>query len=243
MDMTLGYLRLEATRLVRNISFLMVSLVTPLVMYVVLANKARGAQDTESLSFLTVTMAAFGAMGAVLNSGSGIAEDRAGGWLRQLRLMPVRPAQVVGVRALTGMLGAVPPVLAVQLAGALGYGVHHSPAQWAATVLVLWLGVAPLALLALGVGHLLRPQLAQAVSVAGYVLLSVVGGLWAPVDKLPHWLQGVSRVTPVNRYAELALDAAHGRAPHAAALLVLAGWLLASAGFALVACRRGSRAA
>ncbi|MFI9719273.1 ABC transporter permease [Streptomyces sp. NPDC052396] len=242
MDMTVGYLRLETTRLLRNVSFLMVSLVTPLVMYVVLANNAKGAQDTKALSFATVTMAAFGAMGAVLNSGSGIAEDRAGGWLRQLRLMPVHPARVVGMRALTGMLGAIPPVLAVQLTGALGYGVHHSPAQWAATVLVLWLGVAPMALLALGVGYLLRPQLAQAVSVAGYVLLSVVGGLWAPADKLPRWLQHVSTLTPANRYAELALDAAHGRAPHAAAPLVLAGWLVAAAAFALVAYRRGARA-
>ncbi|WP_141580179.1 ABC transporter permease [Actinomadura sp. WMMA1423] len=236
----LAYLRLEGTRLYRDVSFLAVSLITPLLMYFVLGNSAKGPDREETLLLLTVTMAAFGAMGAVLNSGSGIAEDKSLGWLRQLRLTPLSPARVVVGRGLVGLVVALPPILAIQLVGALVDHVRHTPAEWAGSVAALWTGVAPIALLAIGLGYLLRPQIAQGVAVVSYIAMSLVGGLWQPVDKLPGWLQPVSRATPTYRYAQFADDLATGHAPHAQGAAILAGWTAIAAVFALLAYRKGA---
>lgn len=79
----LGYIRLEILRLVRNGGYLMMSLIMPVGLYVTLAG---GGPDQESLVRAMVGAAAFGALGVVITNGTGIAEDRALGWLRQLRL-------------------------------------------------------------------------------------------------------------------------------------------------------------
>jgi ABC-2 type transport system permease protein len=237
-----GYLRLESLRLIRDIKFAVISLITPLLMYLVLANGATGPGRAGTIVFLTVTMAAFGAMGAVLSSGSsGLAEDKGLGWLRQLRLTPLRSRDVVLARGLVVLAGALPPILAVQLLGALAHGVRHTPPEWAAATVALWLGVAPMALLAMAAGYLFRPQIAQACAIVGYVALSVIGGLWAPVSQLPHALRLVSDVLPTGRCAELALDAATGAAPSLAAVGVLAAWTVAAAGLAVLAYRRGAQ--
>jgi hypothetical protein len=96
-----GYLRLEATRLVRDVKFAAISLAGPLLMFVALSGGVKGPSRTATLAYLTVAMAALGAIGAVLNNGStGLAEDKGLGWLRQLRLTPLRSRQVVAARGL-----------------------------------------------------------------------------------------------------------------------------------------------
>src|ERR1700761_9166266 len=145
----LGYLRLEGIRLTRDIKFLMISLISPLLMYLVLSNGAAGSTRASTIAFLTVTMGAFGAMGAVLNGGSGLAEDKGLGWLRQLRLTPLRSQDVVLGRGAVILAGALPPIVAVQVVGGLVHQVQHTPAEWLLTSLSLWLGVAPMALLAM----------------------------------------------------------------------------------------------
>jgi ABC-2 type transport system permease protein len=237
-----GYLRLEGIRLTRDIKFLMISLISPLFMYTVLSHGAAGSSRASTVEFLTVSMGAFGAMGAVLNGGSGLAEDKGQGWLRQLRLTPLRSRDVVLGRGLVLLAGALPPILAVQLAGALVNNVHHTPAQWLLTTVALWLGVAPMALLAMAGGYLLRPQIAQACAIVGYIGLSMAGGLWVPVAQLPHALQLAARVLPTSRFAELALDAARGTAPGLAAVAVLAAWTAGAAALAAFAYRKGAQA-
>ena len=237
-----GYLRLESMRMLRDVKFAVISLVSPLLMYLVISNGATGPGRQDTIVFLTVTMAAFGAMGAVLNSGSsGLAEDKGLGWLRQLRLTPLRPRDVVLARGLVVLIGALPPILAVQLLGAFAHDVRHTPAQWAAATVALWLGVAPMALLAMAAGYLFRPQIAQACAIVGYVTLSVVGGLWAPASQLPQALRLVSEVIPTGRGAEVALDAATGKAPGLTAVAVLAAWTAAAAGLAVLAYRKGAQ--
>ena len=50
-----------------------------MLMYCVVGNSAKDPDRAETLMLLTVTMAAFGAMGAVLNSGSARASDGCAG--------------------------------------------------------------------------------------------------------------------------------------------------------------------
>ncbi|GAB3895196.1 hypothetical protein GCM10027612_47600 [Microbispora bryophytorum subsp. camponoti] len=115
-----GYVRLELTRSMRDGGYVIFAIVMPVVMYLVFTNLGLAPGDRREAAIYTmVSMAAYGALGGAFNNGSGIAEDRAAGWLRQLRLTPLTPAQVVAGKVVTGAVAVVPSIAAVLLAGVL----------------------------------------------------------------------------------------------------------------------------
>ncbi|MFD9821384.1 ABC transporter permease [Streptomyces violascens] len=217
----LGYIRLEILRLVRNGGYLMMSLIMPVGLYVTLAG---GGPDQESLVRAMVGAAAFGALGVVITNGTGIAEDRALGWLRQLRLTPLSPVQVVIARGAVATCLGILPIVVIGLIGKFYRGVDLSPGTWLEIFLLLWVGIAPLAMLGIGIGYLFKAQLAQIAGTVSYLTLTLLGGLMMPTDTLPQWLQPLSKETPVYRYAQLSWDAAANSAPSGTGLGVLALW-------------------
>ena len=240
----LGYLRLEALRIFRDGGYLFMTLISPLMMYLVFTNLNVTGQDHHDTAIYTmVGMAGFGAVGAALTNGVGIAEDKSVGWIRQLRLLPLAPLQVVLARTLCAMVVALPPILAVCLAGGLVTGVSLGIGQWAAIVGLLWLGIGPIAVLGLGIGYLFDAQKAQGAAAVGYMGLSLIGGLWFPISAFPHWVASISPLTPVNRYGELGWRIADGAYPSMTGVAILAGWFAAFAAFAVYAYRRSVRTA
>jgi ABC-2 type transport system permease protein len=186
----IGYIRLEILRLIRNGGYLMMSLVMPVGLYLTVAG---GGPDQESLARSMVGAAAFGALGVVITNGTGIAEDRALGWLRQLRLTPLSPAQVVVARGAVATCLGIMPIVVIGLVGALYKGVHLSAGTWLEVFLLLWVGIAPLAMLGIGIGYLFPAQLAQIAGTLSYLSLTLLGGLMLPVSSLPSWARPLSR--------------------------------------------------
>lgn len=85
----LGYIRLEVTRARRDPGYVIVGFAMPVTMYLIFTNLGVAGDDRVwAALYVMVSMAAFGAIGSAFNNGSGIAEDRAAGWLRQLRITP-----------------------------------------------------------------------------------------------------------------------------------------------------------
>ncbi|MFE2096622.1 MULTISPECIES: ABC transporter permease [unclassified Streptomyces] len=240
--MLLGYLRLELRRTVRDSGFLIMSLIAPVALYLLFSHLGGGPSSHDEQVRNMAGMAGFGALGAVMNSLGGVSEDKRAGWLRQLRLTPLPPVTVVLGRAITSMTLALPPVLAVTLLGGLVNGVHLSAAEWVGTVGVLWVGIAPISMLAIGCGYLLDGAKAQSMGLVSYLLLSVVGGLLIDVKNFPHWLGQVSGWTPINRYKQLVSDLALGHALSTTALAILLVWSVALAVFAAFGYRRGTTA-
>ncbi|MEU2656075.1 ABC transporter permease [Streptomyces sp. NPDC007325] len=240
LSTTAAYARLEVRRTLRDQGFVISTLGVPVLMYLLFTNLG-GQADPAFRTAAMVGMAAYGALGAALSLGTGVAEDKATGWLRQLRVTPMTPRQVVVGRALTGAVVVLPAISAVLLAGALVNGVRMEPLRWAAVALALWLGSLPFALLGLGNGYRLTPQATGAVNVACNLGLAVVGGLWFPVSLFPGWLAGLSAWTPTHRFAEVGTALAGGHAPTAAALLLLTGWTAVFGAYAAVSYRRSAR--
>jgi ABC-2 type transport system permease protein len=135
----------------------------------------------------------------------------------------------------------LPSIAAVLLAGGLVNGVRLDVWQWAVIALLLWLGSIPFTLLGLGNGYRLTAQTTGVANMVCNLGLSVLGGLWFPVALFPGWLQSVSSYTPTNRFAQLGTAVADGHAPSAAAVAVLAAWLLAFGSYAVVSYRRSAR--
>ncbi|MCC3772344.1 ABC transporter permease [Streptomyces sp. UNOC14_S4] len=240
--MLLGYLRLELRRTVRDGGFLIMSLAAPVLMYL-LTSHLGGGHPTHAEEIRNVAgMAGFGALGAVMTASGGIAEDKKAGWLRQLRLTPLPALTVVVGRGISAMFLALPPILAVGLLASVVNHVSLSAAEWAGMLAVLWVGIVPVAMLALGCGYLIEGAKAHSVGLVSYLLLAVVGGLLVDTRYFPHWLTKVSGWTPVNRYKQIASDLALGNALSTTALAVLLGWSVALAAFAVTGYRKGAAA-
>ncbi|MEU8763146.1 ABC transporter permease [Streptomyces sp. NPDC048659] len=240
--MITAYVRLEVRRTLRDIGFAISSVAVPVLMYLLFTNLG-GQNDPSVKAAAMVGMAAYGALGAALSLGTGVAEDKSSGWLRQLRVTPMTPRQVVTGRALTGTVVVLPAIGAVLLAGALVNGVRLEPWQWAAVALALWAGSLPFTLLGLGNGYRLSAQTTGVVNVACNLGLAVAGGLWFPVDLFPGWLRAISSYTPTNRFAELGRALTEGTMPGAAALAILAAWAVLFGAYAAVSYRRSARTA
>ncbi|MCX4424582.1 ABC transporter permease [Streptomyces mirabilis] len=236
----LDYLRLEVRRTLRDAGFVIGGVAMPVMMYLLFTNlgdSSDGGWKTGSM----IGMAAYGAVGSALNTGGGVAEDRGIGWLRQLRVTPMTPREVVLGRTLTGSVTVLPAIAAVLAAGGLVNGVRLEVWQWAAVAVLLWLGSIPFTLLGLGNGYRLTAQTTGVANMVCNLGLSVVGGLWFPLTLFPGWLRSLSGFTPTNRIAQLGTSVADGDAPALGAVLVLTAWLLAFGSYAVVSYRRAAR--
>lgn len=232
----LDYLRLEVRRTLRDTGFVIGGVAMPVMMYLLFTNlgEQEGGWKTASM----VGMAAYGAVGSALNTGGGVAEDRTAGWLRQLRVTPMTPREVVLGRALTGSVTVLPAIVAVLAAGGLVNGVRLDAWQWAAVAVLLWLGSVPFTLLGLGNGCRLTAQTTGVANMVCNLGLAVVGGLWFPVSLFPEWLRTLSEYTPTNRFAQLGGSVASGHAPTVGAVLVLGVWMLVFGSYAVLSYRR-----
>ncbi|MCX4980589.1 ABC transporter permease [Streptomyces sp. NBC_00572] len=237
-----AYVRLEVRRALRETGFVIGSIGVPVMMYLLFTNLG-GQNEPEWRTASMVGMAAYGALGAALSVGNGVAEDKTTGWLRQLRITPMTPLQVVTGRTLTGAVVVLPAIAAVLLAGGLVNGVRMAAWQWLAVAVTLWLGSLPFTLLGLGNGYRLTAQTTGVVNVACNLGLAVVGGLWFPVVLFPDWLRTISEFTPTNRFAELGVKIAEGTAPGAATLAVLLGWATLFGTYAAISYRRSAKTA
>ncbi|MFE6893792.1 ABC transporter permease [Streptomyces sp. NPDC057694] len=233
------YLRLEVRRTLRDGRYVIGTVAMPVMMYLLFTNL--GTDDGSWKTASMVGMAAYGALGAAMNTAGGVAEDRAIGWLRQLRITPMAPHQGVIGRALTGAVTVLPAITAVLVAGAAVNGVRLDLWKWPVIVVLLWLGSLPFTLLGLGNGYRLTSQALGGLNMLCYLGLAVLGGLWFPVALFPDWLRHVSSFTPTNRFAQLGTAVADGHAPSLAALAILVGWLLAFGSYAVVSYRRAAR--
>jgi ABC-2 type transport system permease protein len=238
-----AFFMFELRRLVREPRLFIFTIFMPVISYIVFTGVGDLSGRTEGVTLataMTVGVAGYGAMVGVLSVGGGVSTERVSGWLRQLRITPLPPAQVIAVKGVLTTLIAIPSVLAVSITGRIQHHVTMPVGHWVALVLVLWLGTIPFALLGLAIGYALPPQIAQPASFLTFFTLSILGGLLIPVEVFPRWLRHVSQVLPSNRYAELGWKAAAGHLPSAMGGTILAGWTLLFALLAAVAYRRSA---
>lgn len=232
----LAYIRLETRRTLRDTGFVIGGIAMPVMMYLLFTNL--GENDGSWKTAAMVGMAAYGAVGSALNTGGAVAEDRATGWLRQLRVTPMTPREVVTGRALTGVVTVLPSIVAVLAAGGLFNGVRLAAGQWVAIALLLWLGSIPFTLLGLGNGYRLTGPSTGVVNMVCNLGLAVLGGLWFPISLFPGWLRAVSAYTPTHRFAQLGTAVSEGHAPDTSAIIMLTAWLFLFGSYAVLSYRR-----
>lgn len=238
-----AYVRLELRRLARMPGLLIFTVLMPLLSYLLFTNidGLTGQERDVAATYTMISMAGYGAIGALLNYASGVVVDRSIGWMRQLRLTPLSPVRVVVGKGLAAMATAIVPVVALCVAAVLVNGVTLDAGQWLAIVALLWFGALPFAMLGLGLGYLATAQTVQPLNLLVYLGMSVVGGLWLPLDAMPGWVAAVGRWLPTHAYADMSWQVAFGGRPTVTDVSTLAGWMLVFTALAAAGFRRSVR--
>ncbi len=232
----------QLRRVTRSWQYLFFTVLLP-ALFTVFFTQVFGGQATSDAEYQDyagdsmVSMMCYGGLGAALGATIRLSFDRASGWLRQLRVLPVPVGTVVAVDVAVGMVLVLPSLVVVALVGRFVNGVELAAGSWVAVVLVLWAGSAAFVALGMLLGLALEEKAAGAAIGILSVVLAALGGLWVPVDVFPAGLAAVARVTPSYWYGELGRGVVAGTGPVLAAV-VLAGF----AGlFAVLALGVGSR--
>lgn len=240
---TRRYLRLEMTRMLRDVRYLALAVGAPIGFYLLFAtlfgNQPVPAGQLPGTVEIMVAMGAYGAIWAVLSAtGPRVSQEREIGWTRQVRAMPVRPWQVLIAKIAASLALALPALILVCATAALAKDVRLDAWQWLALVGVMWLGSIPFCALGLAIGYAISADASFALCYGIYVAMSAIGGLWVPPSVLPATMRQVAGGLPSYQLADLGWRIAAGHAPRIGGILVLLAWTLGCGGLALLAYRR-----
>ena len=205
----------ELTKLRRNKAYSLSVIGFPVVFYLMFSTLgAHNAREGREIArYLLASYSCFGTVGAALfGIGSGLAAERGHGWLELKRASPMPPMAYLSAKLAASLVFSLSICL---LLVALGPLVAHqfvaSPVEVLKLLGVVAVGTIPFASLGLLFGLAIPPNAGPGLVNLIYLPLSFLGGLWMPVEQLPHWLQGVAQYTPTYWFSRLALHAVFSR--------------------------------
>jgi ABC-2 type transport system permease protein len=228
--MNTRYFALEMLRQLRNARSLVFTFAVPIAMLLIFGGAYGSQFDSAAhlpwIVVTTVQMGGYGAMMAALSQAFNIVNERSVGWNRQLRITPLS-----GTGYLVTKVGAALAVglIAIVLVVAVSIIVLHAnlaPQGWIMAGIGLWIGIIPFALIAILIGQFAKPTFAQPLFMVTFLGLSILGGLWVPLDILPTWVGNVAQVVPsywLNRLGQMGASLSGNAITPA---LVLGAWTL-----------------
>src|SRR5689334_23510149 len=120
---TLGMIKLELRRMVRNRRTVIFTLVLPAVFFLLFGTNAANRHETVGggnvTGYIMVSMAVYGAMLATTSGGAMVSIERAAGWSRQLRLTPLKPVAYIAVKLVLAMIIGLVSVAVAFLVGSV----------------------------------------------------------------------------------------------------------------------------
>jgi ABC-2 type transport system permease protein len=161
-------------------------------------------------------------------------------WETFLRTLPAPPSTRLAGRVISALGFSAVAVVLVGATAMLVYDAHLASWRLAALAVALVLGAVPFALLGVAFGYWLPPRAALPAANLLFLLLAIVGSLWArPPDDLPRSADVASQLVPTRSWVEILDSIATGDHPlplhHVAALVA---WSLVFLAFAWWGYRR-----
>lgn len=179
-------------------SFLAFIVAMPTIMYLFFSN-IYGNQITDTgvkvAALLMVSMATYGGLGAAMHAGAQIQAERSSGWFRQLMLTSLTPTEFMVAKIISALCLVVPAILVVFAAGMLR-GVSLPLSTWFEVLFLLLVALLPMVVMGLVLGLWLKQQAAAAATTLVMLALSMLGGLFIPLDAMPPFMQHVGKLLP-----------------------------------------------
>jgi ABC-2 type transport system permease protein len=243
-----AYAWLEAKRQWRSRDILIFRLGIPVAIYLVLRATDGGDQqmtiassglaDLPSPTARMLAMAALASVISGLAAGPALADERASGWLRQLRVTPLRPGAAVTAKIAVAMSFALPAIALVVAAAGITESVDLGGVQWIELIGLMWLATTPITALGTVVGLTFATEVAQAAHTLSWVILWLLGGIATPLSNMPDAVAAIGERLPSNGVLNVGWATASGDPIPASAIAVLIAWTVAAGGLAALAWRR-----
>jgi ABC-2 type transport system permease protein len=198
--MNIRYFGLEMARQLRNARSLIFTFAVPVAMLLIFGSTYGSQYDsTAHLQWIIVTtvqMGGYGAMMAALAQAFTIVNERSVGWNRQLRITPLSGTGYMVTKVSSALAVGLLSIIVVFVVSAAALHAQLSIEGWLMAGLGLWIGIIPFALIAILIGQFAKPSFAQPLFMVTFLGLAILGGLWVPLDILPHWVSNVAQVAP-----------------------------------------------
>src|SRR5277367_1823739 len=192
----------------RNRSYLFSMIGFPVTFYLLfgVTNKDSVFHGHTIARYLLASYSCFGAMGSSLfGIGAWLAVERGQGWLEMKRASPMPAAAYLLAKLCVSITFAVGITILLIILGTALAGVDITTTEVLRLLAVIAAGVLPFASLGLVIGLLMPSNAAPGVINLVYLPLSFCGGLWMPIEALPHWLQLIAHGLPSFWFSRLAL--------------------------------------
>ncbi|MHB1627271.1 MAG: ABC transporter permease [Bacilli bacterium] len=240
MKATLSQWKAELLRTGRDRRFFLLTLGMPVAFYLIFINQQGGnAQIAGTFwgEYFMVSMAAFGVLGSSINTfGVRLAAERKGGWVRLLRTTPLSSFGYALAKTLTQLTLSLLIVIVVFAVAHFSQHVDLSPARWLQIMAWLWLGSLPFAALGVLIG--MAGNAAQALGTLVYLALSMLGGLWTPVQALPKTMREIARWMPTYHFARPAWNLLSGHSVQWSDVAILLAYFVLFISLAAIVQRR-----
>ena len=235
------HLRYEILRTMRNPLFSVLTVGLPLALYYGIASAQRHAtyNGTSFPLYFMTAMATYGVMWATVAPGGRIARDRATGWLRQVRITPLRTRTELLARVVSAYLLALPTLVLVLLAGAT-LGVHLSATRWLELAGLLLVGLAPFIAIGFILGYSLGSDAVAAATAGIVIFFALFGGVFGFQFATSGPMFEVIKGLPSYWLVQAGKTALGGGGWPAEAWIVLAVWTAALIPIAALAFRRSA---
>jgi ABC-2 type transport system permease protein len=135
------------------------------------------------------------------------------------------------------VFATAPGVIVVVLALSLT-PVDLTPSEWLALALTLVAGAVPFGLLGIALGYTISARGALPTANLLFFALAYLGGLFTGLEGLPETIRALSIAVPTGAWSELLASAVTPEPLRPAAVISLAGWMIAFAALAAWAYRR-----
>jgi ABC-2 type transport system permease protein len=240
MSGSLAYLWLEAKRQWRNREILIFRLGLPTAIYLIL-NAANGDTPPDSPGGRMVAVAALAAVISGLAAGPSLGDERANGWLRQLRTTPLRPSVAVAAKIVVAMSFALPAIALVAASAGLVGDNQGTALGWAESIKLvglMWLATTPITAIGALIGLTFGGEAAHGATTLAFVVLWLAGGIFTSPSQMPDALRAVAEILPSYGVVQVGESVAGGSSLPAAALAVLVAWTVGAGALAALAWRR-----
>lgn len=188
-----AHARAMTVELVRHPAYIVPTLAFPTLFFLFFASNDMNA------NLRMAGFAGFAAIGvAFFQFGVGIAVERASPWEQYLRTLPVGAVTRLAARVLSAAIFAAAAAGLLVVVAVVTTPVSLEPARWIEFGVVLMVCTVPFALLGIALGYIAPARGALPIANVLYLGLSYAGGLWLRPQRLPTFVERVSRYLPTR---------------------------------------------
>ena len=237
----------EFLKLLRTRSFSLSIIGFPVMFYLLfgVANKHAFDGGIHVAKYMLGGYACFGLIGAALfGIGVGLSSELAAGWLELKRSSPMPVASYLLAKCLAAVAFGIIIVGLLTTIGVTLGGVVLTSTELVRMGGMTIVGSVSFASMGLFVAMVVPANAAPGVANLIYLPMSFCGGLWIPLQYLPHWLQKIAPMMPTYHLAQLMLSVYGYQQPGSSMMShwnAIAGFTMLMLGFSWLVFQRNER--